>query len=148
MPNHNSTFSVCGIKTDANGDSKVVWTTDLTRRIKLFLKQGYTRVDLIDLPREMTKLEALEFIKAHPQFQSAADQATIAEAEAYRMLVQSKRDGTYVPRPRGRPRKNPVNAVVVTTGRGRKVLSIDTIKSRIKADSEVSAVLDAAGITI
>lgn len=151
MPTINSTYTVCGITTDINGDSKVRWTQDLIRRTKLFAKQGYVRIDLIDLPQPMTKLEALAHIAALPQFANPGDQMTIADATSYRQVAKAKADGTYTPRKRGRPRKNPEATVVVKRGRGRAAMTLDSIAaraSRRSVDSDVAAVLSAAGINV
>jgi hypothetical protein len=78
MANSNQTFKVAGI-TVHNGNAKVRFTDDMVRRIKQFTKGGATRVDFIELPSEMTKIEALKYMQAHADFQSAADQATIAD---------------------------------------------------------------------
>lgn len=72
------TFKVVGIT--VHGDStKVRFTDDMVRRIKQFSKGGATRCDFIELPSEMTKLEALKYMASHADFQSPADQATIAD---------------------------------------------------------------------
>ena len=73
------TFKVAGI-TVHNGNAKVRFTDDMIRRIKQFTKGGATRVDFVELPSEMTKLEALEYMKSHELFQSSEDQATINDA--------------------------------------------------------------------
>jgi len=78
MANSNQTFKVAGI-TVHNGNAKVRFTDDMVRRIKQFTKGGASRVDFIELPSEMTKIEALKYMQAHADFQSAADQATIAD---------------------------------------------------------------------
>lgn len=152
MPNINSTFTVCGITTDTNGDSKVRWTQDLVRRTKLFAKQGYVRVDLVELPHPMNKLDALAHIAALPQFTNPGDAMTIADATAYREVAKAKADGTYTPRKRGRPRKNPAATVVVKKTRGSRAktaISMEGLKSRARSvDREVAAVLSAAGIEV
>ena len=79
MANSNQTFKVAGI-TVHNGNAKVRFTDDMVRRIKQFSKGGATRIDLVELPSEMTKLEALTYLSFHADFQSAADQATIADS--------------------------------------------------------------------
>ena len=81
MANSNQTFKVAGI-TIHNGNAKVRFTDDMVRRIKQFSKGGATRIDLVELPSEMTKLEALTYLSFHADFQSAADQATIADSIA------------------------------------------------------------------
>lgn len=77
----NNTFKVAGITTH-NGSTKVRFTDDMVRRIKQFTKGGATRIDLIELPSEMTKIEALKYMAAHAEFQSPSDQATIADSLA------------------------------------------------------------------
>jgi hypothetical protein len=75
----NQTFKVAGI-TVHNGNAKVRFTDDMVRRVKQFTKGGATRTDFIELPSEMTKIEALKHMQAHELFQSAEDQATISDA--------------------------------------------------------------------
>lgn len=79
MANSAQTFKVAGI-TVHNGSAKVRFTDDMVRRVKQFTKGGATRCDFIELPSEMTKVEALKYMQAHADFQSAEDQATIADS--------------------------------------------------------------------
>lgn len=72
-------FKVAGI-TVHNGNAKVRFTDDMVRRVKQFTKGGATRCDFIELPSEMTKVEALKYMQSHADFQSAEDQATIADS--------------------------------------------------------------------
>jgi hypothetical protein len=83
------TFKVAGITTH-NGNSKVRFTDDLIRRVKQFTKGGASRIDLMELPSEMTKVEALKFLQTHADFQSAGDQALIGDALADREKTASK----------------------------------------------------------
>ena len=83
------TFKVAGITTN-NGNTKVRFTDDMARRIKLFTKGGHTRVDFVDLPSEMTKIEALNYLATHADFQSPGDQATIADSLADKTKEASK----------------------------------------------------------
>ena len=77
----NKTFKVAGITT--HGDmTKVRFTDDLVRRIKQFTKGGATRCDFVELPSEMTKVDALKYLATLPEFASAADQATISDTLA------------------------------------------------------------------
>lgn len=73
------TFKVAGI-TSHDGSTKVRFTDDMVRRIKQFTKGGATRCDFVELPSEMTKVEALKYLASLDQFKSASDQATIADA--------------------------------------------------------------------
>lgn len=80
------TFKVAGI-TVHNGNAKVRFTDDMVRRIKQFTKGGATRADFVELPSEMTKVEALKYMLTLPEFASAADQATINDSLADREKV-------------------------------------------------------------
>ena len=77
----NNTFKVAGITTHG-ANTKVRFTDDMIRRVKQFAKGGASRIDLIELPSEMTKIEALKYLATHETFQSPADQATIADTLA------------------------------------------------------------------
>ena len=83
----NATFKVAGITTH-NGNSKVRFTDDMVRRVKQFSKGGATRIDLIDLPSEMTKVEALQYMQTLDQFKSPEDQALISDSLADRVKVK------------------------------------------------------------
>jgi hypothetical protein len=83
MANASQTFKVAGI-TVHNGNAKVRFTDDMVRRVKQFTKGGATRCDFIELPSEMTKVEALKYMQAHDMFKSAEDQATISDSLADR----------------------------------------------------------------
>ena len=63
------TFKVAGMTTN-NGNTKVRYTDDMVRRIKQFTKGGNT------------KIEALNYLALHADFQSPADQATISDTLA------------------------------------------------------------------
>jgi len=82
-------FKVVGI-TVHNGNAKVRFTDDLTRRVKQFTKGGATRCDFIELPEQMTKVDALKYMLSHASFQSADDQATINEALTDRTKTANK----------------------------------------------------------
>jgi len=86
MTNTTQVFKVAGITT--HGDStKVRFTDDMVRRIKQFTKGGASRVDLVELPTAMTKVEALTYLKSHADFQSPGDQATIIDSLTDRAVV-------------------------------------------------------------
>ncbi len=84
-----NTFKVAGITTHG-GNTKVRFTDDLVRRIKQFSKGGASRIDLIDLPSEMTKIEALKYLLTQEQFKSPSDQASINEALEDRSKVKTE----------------------------------------------------------
>lgn len=71
-------FSVAGITVN-NGNPKVRFTNDMVRHVKKCLKNGATRVDFVDLPRPMMKIDALKHLLTLKEFQSDEDQSTISE---------------------------------------------------------------------
>lgn len=54
-------FSVAGTARH-NGQVKVRFANDLVARIKILQKAGCTDINLVQLPKEMTKLEALQYL--------------------------------------------------------------------------------------
>lgn len=111
----NQTFKVAGI-TVHNGTAKVRFTDDMVRRIKQFTKGGATRCDFVELPSEMTKIEALKYLQAHSQFQSAEDQATLADALTDREK-EARKGEVKVRAPRGSKAKPSLDAI---KARGKK----------------------------
>ena len=117
----NQTFKVAGI-TVHNGDAKVRFTDDMIRRIKQFNKGGATRCDFVELPTEMTKVDAVKYLQTLPQFASAEDQATLAECLADR--EKDLRKGQV---------KVKVAKVKASTKKSSKAKpSLDSIKARAK----------------
>ena len=118
MANSNQTFKVAGI-TVHNGNAKVRFTDDMVRRIKQFSKGGATRIELVELPSEMTKIEALKHLATLSEFASAEDQATIADALDDREKEARKGE------------------IKVTATKAKP--SMDAIKARAKTKATVSA---------
>jgi len=54
-------FTVAGTATH-NGVTKARFANDLVARIKILNKAGATDINLVELPRAMTKLEALQYL--------------------------------------------------------------------------------------
>jgi hypothetical protein len=54
------TFSVAGVST-LDGKTKIRFAND-SLRIKILAKNGHTDVELVDLPREMTKGEIAQYL--------------------------------------------------------------------------------------
>ena len=57
------TFTVAGTATNADGTVKVRFANDLVARIKILNKNNCTNINLVELPREMTKLQALQHLQ-------------------------------------------------------------------------------------
>lgn len=115
------TFTVVGI-TEHNGNTKIRFTDDMVRRVKQFSKGGATRIDFIDLPEPMTKIEALKYMLTCKEFSSEDDQATIQDT-----LEDKERES----------RKGAGTVKVKATP------SLDAIKSRPRKDVSVNDILGA-----
>lgn len=73
-------FAVAGVST-LEGKTKLRFAND-TMRIKILAKNGHTNVELVELPTEMTKAEAVQHLKAIAfGHGDAAIEAAIAYAE-------------------------------------------------------------------
>jgi hypothetical protein len=70
-------FTVVGTS-KFNGETKVRFAND-TLRTKVLQKHDHTEINLVELDRPMTKLEAVLAIKNGDEFASAACQAAIAD---------------------------------------------------------------------
>jgi len=57
------TFTVAGTATNSDGTVKVRFANDLVARIKILNKNNCTNINLVELPRAMTKMEALQHLQ-------------------------------------------------------------------------------------
>ena len=57
-------FTVAGTATNADGTVKARFANDLVARIKILNKAGCTDINLMELPKAMTKLEALQYLQS------------------------------------------------------------------------------------
>jgi len=57
------TFTVAGTATNADGTVKVRFANDLVARIKILNKNNCTNINLVELPKAMSKLEALQHLQ-------------------------------------------------------------------------------------
>jgi len=56
-------FTVAGTATNPDGTTKARFANDMVARVKILSKANCTNINLVELPRAMTKLEALEYLK-------------------------------------------------------------------------------------
>jgi hypothetical protein len=56
-------FTVAGTATNPDGTTKARFANDLVARIKILNKSGCTAINLVELPKAMTKLEALQYLQ-------------------------------------------------------------------------------------
>jgi hypothetical protein len=116
-----NTFTVVGI-TDHGGNVKVRFTDDMVRRVKQFSKGGAGRIDFIELPEPMTKIEALKYMLTCKEFSSEDDQATIQDVLEDKEREARKGSGTV---------------------KVKGTVSLDAIKNRPRKDVSVNDILEA-----
>jgi hypothetical protein len=56
-------FTVAGTATNPDGTTKARFANDMVARVKILTKAKCSNVNLVELPRAMTKLEALQFLQ-------------------------------------------------------------------------------------
>ncbi len=121
MAKPNQAITVAGITSHGTFINKVRFTVNLVRRIKQFAKVKASRIDLVELPNPMTRLEAIAYLKTHADFQSPDDQATLDEAVETRTPKAPKVKAVKVA-------KAPKAKVVKTDAKP----TLDSIKARAK----------------
>lgn len=70
-------FTVCGTS-KLNGEYKVRFAND-SLRIKVLAKHGHEDINLVELDKPMTKLDAVKFIQGLEPFAGKNEQAAIAD---------------------------------------------------------------------
>jgi hypothetical protein len=81
-------FTVAGTS-NLNGYVKVRFGNDLVARIKVLHSRGNTDVNLIELPRPMTKLEALLYLQTTDQAVGKAGDIIFAKIEEKSKVANS-----------------------------------------------------------
>jgi hypothetical protein len=71
-------FTVAGTS-NRQGEVKVRFANDLVSRIKALHRAGHTDVNLIELPKPMTKLEALQYLQTQGITQGDAGYAVASK---------------------------------------------------------------------
>ncbi|CAB4137518.1 hypothetical protein UFOVP328_34 [uncultured Caudovirales phage] len=90
-------FTVAGTAKNADGTVKARFANDLVARIKILNKAGCTDINLIELPKAMTKLEALQHLQTLGQTGDAgyavanklAEKTKIAKRDQVKVGVKS-----------------------------------------------------------
>lgn len=99
-------FTVAGVSTH-KGECKIRFATD-TMRIKVLAKNEHKDIQLVELPSEMTKVDAAKFISGLDEFQGVAAQSAIAD-------YLDKYDADSKPAKAAPKAKAPVKTVVKPT---------------------------------
>ena len=77
------TYTVAGTATQ-NGITKVRFANDLVNRVKVLDKNGVSEINLVELPKPMTKLEALRYLDEQKLGGDAGYAVTLKLAEKVR----------------------------------------------------------------
>ena len=97
-------FKIAGVSKLA-GSYKVRFANDMTR-VKVLAKTGHTEIELIDLPKAMTKPELVTFLKTSELYNRAEfKQAIDAADEKYNGSATVKVAGVKVKAPAKAPAK-------------------------------------------
>ena len=85
-------FTVAGTDTNPDGTTKARFANDLIARIKILHKAGCSNVNLVELPRGMTKLEALEYLSTLTEFQTGDAAYAISNRTADKARAAKRKD--------------------------------------------------------
>ena len=129
MAKPNQAITVAGITSHGTFTNKVRFTVNLVRRIKQFVKVNASRIDLVELPNPMSRLEAIAYLKTHADFQSAEDQATLDEAVETRTPKTPKVKAVKVVKT---PKVKAVKVVKAKVVKTDAKPTLDAIKARAK----------------
>jgi hypothetical protein len=80
-------FTVAGTSKLPNGSTKVRYANDMTR-VKVLVKGGHEDIDLIELPRAMTKEEIVSYLLSIDFADGNMDKAAAINAEAAKRKVE------------------------------------------------------------
>jgi hypothetical protein len=105
------TFTVAGTATNADGTTKARFANDLVARIKILNKAGCTNINLVELSKPMTKLEALQYLAS----------VGITEGDAGYAVANKLAEKTKLAK------------------RGEVKVKASSVKSAVKADAKVAA---------
>jgi hypothetical protein len=96
------TFKIAGVS-KLKGSFKVRFANDMTR-VKVLAKTGHTEIELVELPKAMTKPELVTFLKGSELYQRAEFRAAIDAAdEKYNTAGTVKVAGVKVKAPAKAP---------------------------------------------
>ena len=82
-------FTVAGTATNPDGTTKARFANDMVARVKILTKNNCTNINLVELPRPMTKLEALQYLADTGNFSGDAAYA-IANKTAEKTKVAKR----------------------------------------------------------
>ena len=118
-----STFTVAGVSTQY-GITKVRFANDMVSRYKLLSKSGHSPLELIELPRGMTKSEACQYL---------LDTGGVFEQWSGLIIeTMGKKQGTVISKPvKAKAKAAPVKAKTVAPA---KVAAPKVVKAKVVED--------------
>jgi hypothetical protein len=118
-----STFTVAGVSTQY-GITKVRFANDMVSRYKLLSKGGHSPLELIELPRGMTKSEACQYL---------LDTGGVFEQWSGLIIeTMGKKQGTVISKPvKAKAKAAPVKAKTVAPA---KVAATKVVKAKVVED--------------
>lgn len=132
MSDDNKLFKVAGVSSGKTG-YKVRFASDMTR-VKVLMKTGNSDIELVELPNEMSKGEAVTFLKG----------TALMERAEYREAIEAA-DAKYNSAPTVRVSKPAKPAVTKSAAPKRGAPSIEDIRARVKAAKTSEAAADMIG---
>jgi hypothetical protein len=85
------TYTVAGLATDKNGNTKVRYANDLDKRLKVLKRDGFTNINFIHTETPKTKIELCNMMLGLIQFQNDKDLIT---KEQVSIVLQMDREVT------------------------------------------------------
>jgi len=83
-------FTVAGTS-NLNGVVKFRFANDLKSRVKVLQRNGHTDINLMELPTEMTKAQAIQFLEAQT---TPAEDTAVETAESVRESLEADGEDT------------------------------------------------------
>lgn len=83
-------FTVAGTS-NLNGVVKFRFANDLKSRIKVLQRNGHTEINLVELPTEMTKAQAIQFLEAQT---APAEDTAVETADTVRESLEADGEDT------------------------------------------------------
>lgn len=102
------TFKVAGTSKLPTGETKVRYANDMTR-VKVLVKGGHTDIDLIELPKAMSKEDIVAYLIKMDFADGNADKASAIQAEAAKRKV-----GEAAPKAKAEPKAKNIKVVAKT----------------------------------
>ena len=82
------TFNVAGVSTGDDGVTKMRFANDKAKRIKVLLKYGHEDIVLVDLPKPMSKADALTYLMTDASTEFNDEQMEVISEANYKYNIE------------------------------------------------------------